>query len=129
MDLGPQPPPPLTLTQGLTPPDNPPEKPPEASKATATPKKASKQAVNNPFRDNDPKVLEELHKRSISEAISAARAPFRYHPIGNLTGNPWVGTSDTAPVTRDTAPATGTGKHRTRHPQVSLRCDDNPQRV
>ena len=45
------------------------------------------------------------------------------HAIGNLTGNPRVGTSDTAPVTRDTAPATGTGKHRTRHPQVSLRCD------
>jgi hypothetical protein len=85
MDLGPQPPPPLTLTQGSTPPDKPPKRPPEVNKAAETPKKALKQAMNNPFRDINPTVLEELHKCSISEAISATRAPFRYHPKDRFT--------------------------------------------
>ena len=49
--------------------------------------------------------------------------------IGFVTGNPRVGTSDTAPVTRDTAPATVKGIHRTLSPQVCLRCHDNPLRV
>ena len=80
MDLGPQPPPPpQTLTQVSTLPD-PPEKPPEAIEATTTTKRTLKQAPNNPFRKVSPKVLEELHKRSITEAISAFRAPFRYLP-------------------------------------------------
>jgi hypothetical protein len=28
--------------------------------------------------------------------------------LGNITSNPWVGTPDTAPMTRDTTPTTGT---------------------
>ena len=35
--------------------------------------------------------------------------------VGFVTGDPWVGKCDTAPVTRDTAPSAGGGTHRTRH--------------
>ena len=33
--------------------------------------------------------------------------------LGFVMGNPWVGNSHTAPVTRNTVPATGTGTHHT----------------
>src|SRR5712672_2878139 len=75
MDLGPQPPPPPTLTLG-SPPDNPPKKPPD---------KTMNQAPDNPFRDIKPKVLENLHKHLISKAISAVRAPFWYFPKDRFT--------------------------------------------
>jgi hypothetical protein len=39
--------------------------------------------------------------------------------LGFITGNPRVGISHTAPVTRDTVPATVTGTHRTRLGAVS----------
>jgi len=49
--------------------------------------------------------------------------------VGFVTGNPRVGYFNTVPVTREPAPEAVAGIHRTRSPQVSLRCDDNPLRV
>jgi hypothetical protein len=53
--------------------------------ATITTKNVPKQFLNNPFRDIRPEVLEYLHKRANSKAISAARAPFRYNPTERFT--------------------------------------------
>jgi hypothetical protein len=49
--------------------------------------------------------------------------------LGFVTGNPRVEVFNTVPMTRDTAPVTVTGKHRTVCAWVFLRCDDNPLRV
>jgi hypothetical protein len=82
------------------------------------------EAIKCPRNNNkDLKFIQFQRVKSKAKALQAWEQQFYNTPLGNLTGNPRVGTSDTAPVTRDTAPATGTGTHRTRHPWVPLRCD------
>jgi hypothetical protein len=74
-----QSPPPLTLTPKPTPPDNlSGEKletlPPTPSSGTL------RRVPGNPFRVDIPQAIKEANKRGHSEAISEARASFRYNP-------------------------------------------------
>ena len=86
MALEPQPPRDLTLT-----PDSntivPPKKPPEPPNLALKPGTSSERTPGNPFGSTHPMAIEEAHNRSLREAVTEARAPFQYQPVGGLTYN------------------------------------------
>ena len=86
MELEPQPPPVQTLTLVPTPLPNP-KKPPDPSIFTLFPGKPLNRALDNPFKDADPEVIQELQKCSLRDTVNEARVPFSDNHSGLLVFN------------------------------------------
>jgi hypothetical protein len=86
MEAPPEPPPPLISPNGADPPpsDNPPENLHETLPLDQPLSGASEQNLVNPSGSNTPEPTKDTSQHSLGEAVSEARASFRYNPIEPL---------------------------------------------
>ena len=103
MALEPQPPSGQTLTRVPNSIISQTKKPPDPPTPMLITGNTPAHTSGNPFGGTTPMAAEEVHRRSLDEAISEARAPFQYKPTGTLT---YIGAnvgSDTQPETFNTS--------------------------